>query len=42
MYEKLQIGIIGTTTWATTLGLLFAKKGHTVIYGLETRMKQKN
>jgi len=29
--EKVQIGIIGTTTWATTLGLLFAKKGHTVI-----------
>ena len=31
MDKKLQIGIIGTTTWATTLGLLFAKKGHTVI-----------
>ena len=29
--QKLQISIIGTTTWATTLGLLFAKKGHTVI-----------
>ncbi len=28
--RKIQIAIIGTTTWATTLGLLFAKKGHTV------------